>query len=241
MRDIMRVRKSCLLVVYNEIDRALRPVLDLLAAMFARQHETELRQQVRQFAAARLVNGKFDNSHAERAGAGWEFRGRRPSPIVPQQRERAVAVDGDAARKAGTELVVEYFERQRPAIAGRCKRIHEGPQREIALSRERPVMPAPGEHVEFELRSVGKLDQEDPVAGNRGDRRQRKARREDMEAVEDDADIRLVGTPDDLPGVAIVGDMPAPGERLESHPKTTRSGALAEFAAVGRRPGDAAE
>ena len=62
-----------------------------------------------------------------------------------------------------------------------------------------------------------------------------------MEAVEDDADIRLVGTPDDLPGVAIVGDMPAPGERLESHPKTTRSGALAEFAEVGRRAVDAAE
>ena len=75
-----------------------------------------------------------------------------------------MAVDGDAARRAGPELVVEDLERQQAVEARRLQRLHEVEQGKIALAREVTEMPAPGQLVHVEHRRVGDLHQEDAVA-----------------------------------------------------------------------------
>ena len=62
-----------------------------------------------------------------------------------------------------------------------------------------------------------------------------------MEAVEDEADARVVGAADDLPGVAVVADVAAPGERLEADADAAGAGAVPELAEVGGGAVDAAE
>ena len=68
-----------------------------------------------------------------------------------------------------------------------------------------------------------------------------KRRRQRVKTVENDADRRMVGAPHDLPGVAVVVDMPAPGQRLESDAQAAARGQLAEFAKIVGGAVDAAE
>jgi hypothetical protein len=82
------------------------------------------------------------------------------------------------------------------------------------------------------LRSVRKLNQENLVGGDRRDLVHGKARREGMEAVEDDANSGMVGAPHDFPGIPVVVDVAAPGQRLEADAQSPRAGALAQFAEV---------
>ena len=65
--------------------------------------------------------------------------------------------------------------------------------------------------------------------------------REGVEAVEDQADRGVVGAADDLPGVAMVVDVPAPGQRLEADANAAGGGPLPELAQVGGGAVDAAE
>ena len=60
-------------------------------------------------------------------------------------------------------------------------------------------------------------------------------------AVEDQSDAGVVGAPHDLPGVAVVVDVPAPGQRLEADLHAEIVGDLAELAEIVRGPVDAAE
>ena len=90
-------------------------------------------------------------------------------------------------------------------------------------------------------RRVGELDEGHPVGGDRADRVAGQVARQHVPAVEDHADARVVGAAHDLPGVAVVGDVPAPGERLEADLDAEAVGDLAELAQVRRRPVDAAE
>ena len=59
--------------------------------------------------------------------------------------------------------------------------------------------------------------------------------------VEDQADVRVVGAAHDLPGVAMVVDVPAPGERLVADAQAARRRPLAELAEVVGGAVDAAE
>ena len=77
-------------------------------------------------------------------------------------------------------------------------------------------MPAPGQHVEAELRRVRQLHQKDLVGRDRLDRQRRKRRRQRVKTVENDADRFVIGAPHDLPGVAVVVDVTSPGQRLDS-------------------------
>ena len=65
--------------------------------------------------------------------------------------------------------------------------------------------------------------------------------RQRVKRVEDEADIRMIGAPHDLPGVAMVVDVPSPGQRLVAHLQAALGGAFAERAEILRRPVDAAE
>src|ERR1700722_9692937 len=62
-----------------------------------------------------------------------------------------------------------------------------------------------------------------------------------MEAVEDDPDRLMVGAPHDLPGIAIVVDMPSPGQRLETDTQAAARGLFAQFVKIGGGAIDAAE
>ena len=62
-----------------------------------------------------------------------------------------------------------------------------------------------------------------------------------MEGVEHEPDRRMVGAAHDLPGVAVVVDVPAPGERLEADAQAALRGPLAELAEIGGGAVDAAE
>ena len=75
-------------------------------------------------------------------------------------------------------------------------------------------MPAPVEQVHVDLGRIGKLDDEDAVAGNGADGLDVDPACERVEGIEDQADVRMIGTAYDLPGVAVVVDVATPGERF---------------------------
>ena len=58
---------------------------------------------------------------------------------------------------------------------------------------------------------------------------------------EHQADGRMVGAPHRLPGVAVVVDVAAPGQRLEGDAQAAPGGALAQLAQVGGGAVDAAQ
>jgi hypothetical protein len=82
----------------------------------------------------------------------------------------------------------------------------------------------------MQLRCIGKLDEENPVAGNGADRVQRRALGEQVKAVENESGRGVRGAADDLPGVAIVAYVPAPGERLVADAQPTLRRPFAQFA-----------
>ena len=93
----------------------------------------------------------------------------------------------------------------RSTKSGRSKR---------ALAGEAAVVAAPLQHVHDQPRRVGELQVEDSFSGDLGDPRQVAADREDVEGVQAGAERGMVGGGDDVPGVRVVVDVPAPRERL---------------------------
>ena len=140
-----------------------------------------------------------------------------------------MTVDGDRPGRAAAELVVEDLERQIAVIAGGGHRAHEFEHRKIALARHVAVVAAPIEQVHVDQRRVRQLDDEDLFLGDRADRVDIDLAGQRMEAVEDKADIGVIGAPDDFPGVAMVIDVPAPGERLIADTQAALGSPFAEF------------
>src|SRR5262245_42724469 len=112
---------------------------------------------------------------------------------------------------------------------------------ELALPGKAAVMAAPGKIVQVELGRVGDLNQENAVVRYGTHRIEIGAARQHVKAVKHQSDRRMIGAADDLPGVAIVADMPSPGERLEANTNAPFCRSLAEVAEVGRGAVNAAE
>jgi hypothetical protein len=74
-----------------------------------------------------------------------------------------VSIDGDAARRACPEAVVEDLQRQEPIESGRVQRKHEIVDGKVALSRETSIVPTPGQVIHVKLRRIGHLHEKDPV------------------------------------------------------------------------------
>ena len=146
--------------------------------------EPELAEQLGERCSLGLVDGEFDEAHAAAAAPLAPALAARPrgGKLVLQQQQRAHAVDRGPRRRAGAKLVVEDFQRQRAGVTGRGHRLHEFAHRQIALSGKAAEMPAPREDVQFELRRVGQLHQEDLVGRDRADRTGRQLRRQGVEA-----------------------------------------------------------
>ncbi len=62
-----------------------------------------------------------------------------------------------------------------------------------------------------------------------------------METVENDPDRGMIGAAHDLPGIAVVVDMPSPGQRLVSDAQAARPRPLAQFVEIRGGPVDSAE
>ncbi|MFK4519917.1 hypothetical protein ABIF20_007282 [Bradyrhizobium japonicum] len=77
--------------------------------------------------------------------------------------------------------------------------------------------------------------------GDRGHGANREAGRQRVKTVEDDADRGMIGAAHDLPGVAVVVDMAAPGQRLIADAQAALGRTLAELAKIVRGAIDAAE
>ena len=247
VRDVVGVREAFLLGVDDDVDGALPPARHRLRLVHSGPREAEALQRRLEGDGAALVDGELDELGAEafrsrRQRGKPRLRGAGPRPqLVEQEQQRAVAVDGHAAGRARAELVVEDLERERAVEAGGLQRAHEVEQGEVALAREVAEVPAPRQRVHVEHRRVGDLHQEDAVARDRAHGLEIGLARQRVEAVQHQADGRMVGAAHRLPGVAIVVDVAAPGQRLEADAQAALFCPLAQLVEVGRRAVDAAE
>jgi hypothetical protein len=82
---------------------------------------------------------------------------------------------------------------------------------EVAFPGHVAEVPAPLQQIHLDGGRVRELDEEDPVGRNGADRVRVELASQGVETVEDQADGRVVGAADDLPGVAVVVDVAAPG------------------------------
>ena len=85
-----------------------------------------------------------------------------------------------------------------------------------------------------DARRVGELDEEHAVARQLRDAGRIVADRERVEAVERQAERRVIRGLHDAPRVRPTVDVPAPGERLVADPQASGGGALGHRAQVGR-------
>ena len=148
------------------------------------------------------------------------------------------------------EDVVEDLERQRAVVAGGEHVLDEAGEVEAALAGEAAVVAAPLQDVHRQARRVGELEEEDPLAGDVADRRRGRCPRERM--WKESRQVPSAGwsaARDDPPGVVVVADVAAPGERLVGDAQAALGGALARARAAARprarrrrsRPGETLE
>jgi hypothetical protein len=97
------------------------------------------------------------------------------------------------------------------------------------------VVPRPLQHVHRQERRVGHLQEEDALARNRGDAGGVVLQRERVETVEDEAQVRMVGSGDDLPRLAVQAHVAAPRQRLVADAQIPLRRALGERVQLRRR------
>ncbi len=102
-------------------------------------------------------------------------------------------------------------------------------------------MPAPVEKIHVDQGRISQLDDEDLVLRDRTDRIDVDLAGERMKTVENDADIGMIGTPDDFPSVTMIGDVPAPGKRLIADFQPAPGRSLAQFVKIRCGSVDASE
>ena len=87
-------------------------------------------------------------------------------------------------------------------------------------------MPAPLQDVHVHVRRVGELQEEQLVAGDVPDSGRVRAAGQDVEAVQTQAEGRVIGPANDLPRALVGVDVGAPGERLVGDPHPAPLGGL---------------
>src|ERR1700730_14685456 len=245
MGDVMRMREAVGLAIDDEFNLALGPTLDGLAAMLAGFAKAELAKQAGEIGSLGLVDGKFQKP--DTVAVRFRFESIRRAlgafgrQLILQQDQRPQPVGGGARGRAGTQLVVDDLERERHRMAGRDHGLHKTLHGQIALPRKASEMPAPGQDVETKLRRVGQLNQKYLVRWNGLNGGDRKRGRKRMKTVENDTDRFVVGASHDLPCIAIIVDMPSPGEGLEADAQTAPGSQLAEITKIGGGPIDSSE
>ena len=185
--------------------------------MPAGQPESELAEPVGYFDARRLVDGEFEELEADvlgrRGRVEHDVRRRllhHGAGLLFEKAQRPMAVGGGDGGRRRAKTVVEDFERQRPGIARFEHPRGEGGDVERALARETAVVAAPFEDVHREHGRVGDLHERDALAGDRRDFIDGIANRQRVEAVEHEAEARVIHRIDEPPRMLVRIDVPPP-------------------------------
>ncbi len=145
-----------------------------------------------------------------------------------EEEQRLHRIDRGAPVGRFAEHVVEDLQRQRTAVTCEQHVLEEGRQVELALAGKASIVPAPLQNVHGEPGRIGELEEEDPLAGNIRDSRGIVAERENVEAVEDEPEVRVVDLAHDLPGIRVMVNVLAPRQRFVTDAQIARGGALGE-------------
>ena len=151
------------------------------------------------------------------------------------QDQRAQPVPRNHAGRRGTEMVVEHLQRQRPLVPARQHGTHEPVHVQIALARKAAVVARPAQHVHLQPRRIGQLHEEQLV--HLRDPGRVVAQSQRMEAVDDEAERRVIHRLYDPPRMRPALHMPAPAECLIPHAQSPGGGAFRHRPQVGTGPG----
>ena len=201
-------------------------------------NEAHAAKQRRQGCGFLVAGGEFDEGKSvdidPRRNVGHldPDAGFAAADIVHERDERPIPVAGQPIGAATPELVVEDLQADGPVIAGGRNGAHEIGDGEVSFPRHGAEMARPVQQIHVDQRGVGQLHEEDPVARDAADGVGVDLARQCVKTVQDQPDIRVIGAPDDFPGVAMVVDMATPGERLVSDAHPLRGGDLAKFGEV---------
>ena len=131
MRYVEGMREAVLVSIHHDVDVALPPPGHCFRAMAAGLPKSEPAQRLFEPWRAALVHGEFDELDSCADGLwrkGWQV-GRaapvRPAEFVEHDNQRALSVDGDAARRTRAKAIVEYLKRKQTVESGGVKREHE--------------------------------------------------------------------------------------------------------------------
>ena len=144
--------------------------------------------------------------------------------------QRAHRVDGGAAVRRLAEQIVEDFERHRAGVARQQHLLEESSRGRTGPARESCGSAAPT------AARPSRAAARRPAAGRRSSRPEcsrcrtgSSLQRQRVEAVEDQAEMRMVGALDDRPRLPEQVDVAPPGQRLEADAQVAPRGALGEL------------
>ena len=100
-------------------------------------------------------------------------------------------------------------------------------------------MPRPIQQIHLDRRRIGKLHKKDLIAGNAANGFRVDLARQGVKAVQDQADMGMIGTAHHLPSVAVIVDMAPPSQRLIAQTQAPCGGHLAQGVEIGRSAVDA--
>ena len=234
VQQVEGVREALVLEVDHEVDLALAVELDLLRAVAMGPAKAEAVQHPAELAGVVAVVDELDELEAI---DGRQRRRRRRAPdLLLEPQEGAHAVDRDPAGRCGAEVVAEDLVTDRSLVADLVELAHHRHDRQIALPRKAAIVPAQKEQIHLDRGRVGGLHEDDSIGRDAPDRVDRQPLGQDVEAVQDEADMLMVGARDGLPGLSIVVDVTAPGERLEADHHPEIAGELSQLVQVGGDP-----
>ncbi len=238
VNGIGRACKAARIGIDDEIDVTLPVERHFFRTMPASEPEAQRADSGHQSLCIFGMGGKLDKADPVHLCAGRHGGDRQPvvrldpANLIAKIDQRTASVGSDHGGRSATELVVEDFQREIAVIAGRGHRAHEIQHRQVALARHVAIMAAPVKQVHVDQRRIRHLDNEKLVLRNGADRIHVDLARQRVKTVEDQPDIGMVGAAHDLPCIAVVADMAAPGERLVTDAQIAPRRPLAKLAKI---------
>ncbi len=227
--------EALVLEVEHEVDLALAVELDLLGAVAVAAAKAQAMQHRATGRGLAALIHELDELDA--FDARQRCRRRHRADLLLEPEEGAHAVLGDPAGRRGAEVVAEDLVAEPAAVADLGQLLQHRRHRQVALAGKAPVVPAQEQKVHLDAGRVRGLDEDDALGRDGADGVDRQAPGEQVEAVEDQAHLRMVGRAHRGPGLPVVVDVAAPGQRLEADLDAELARELAQLVQIGRDAG----
>src|SRR5690348_7941011 len=120
--------------------------------------EAECSQEAHQLGSSNLIDREFKKLYTVQGGNCGQCSTARGIRLGQYQRTKAIT--GDEAGRGCAKIVVEYFQRQRSAVARSEYRAQEICHVQLALSGEIAEMAAPAQHIHRQPGRVRQLHEE---------------------------------------------------------------------------------